>query len=124
MKVHYDYYKTTYADKATLHFTDTDSLIYKIQTENPLLDMINAPEWLTFDIAAALSPQALAELAGGDEEKMKELYEKYKKVKGQLGGMKLETARAAMSEFVGLVAKLYSYQTVDEDGELSSSIKG
>ena len=71
MKVHYDYYKTTYADKATLHFTDTDSLIYKIQTENPLLDMINAPDWIAFDIIAALSPQALAELTGGDEEKSK-----------------------------------------------------
>ena len=63
-------------------------------------------------------------MTGGDEEIMKELHEKYKKVKGQLGGMKLETGRAAMSEFFGLVAKLYSYQTVDEDGELSGSIKG
>ena len=38
--------------------------------------------------------------------------------------MKLETGSAWMLEFIGLVAKLYSYLIVDENGELSFTMKG
>ena len=72
LKVHYDYYKKTYGDKARLVFTDTDSLCYLIQTADPILDMINA-KWPDFDIIGALTPHKMAELCGGDRDKIAKL---------------------------------------------------
>ena len=41
---HYNYIKTKYADKAKLLFTDTDSLMYDIQTEDFYSDISNDVE--------------------------------------------------------------------------------
>lgn len=38
---HYDFIKEKYGDKATLMYTDTDSLLYEIETENIYQDMFD-----------------------------------------------------------------------------------
>ncbi len=45
-KFHYDYIKTKYDDRATLLFTDTDSLCYEIKTDDFYKDISgDVPEW-------------------------------------------------------------------------------
>ena len=106
LKVHYDYYKKTYGDKARLVFTDTDSLCYEIQTRDPIVDMVNA-EWPDFDIIGALTPHKMAELCGGDQAKIEG---RFLANKGKLGAMKLETKQFIMAVFIGLASKLYRFQ--------------
>ena len=60
LELHYNYSKATYGDRATLHFTDTDSLLYRIKTENIIRDMVDAHQ--PFDIVEALTDDVLEEL--------------------------------------------------------------
>jgi hypothetical protein len=39
-RFHYDYMKTKYCERASFHFTDTDSLTYLVKTDDMYLDMI------------------------------------------------------------------------------------
>ena len=48
---HYDYIKTKYGHRAKLLFTDTDSLMYEIQTEDFYTDIANGVDRL-FDTSA------------------------------------------------------------------------
>ena len=104
---HYNYIKPKYGNNAKLLFTDTDSLMYEIQTEyfykdiikdvNNRFDTSDYPENHPSGIPTGIN----------------------KKV---LGKFKDEAAGKIIKEFVGLRAKLYSYK-MDEGGE-SKKCKG
>ncbi len=87
---HYDCMKSLYGDRAKLLMTDTDSLIYDIETEDLYDDMVNNLHW--FDTS--------------DYPKNHSAYsEVNKKV---LGKFKDETNGNPIVEFVGLRPKMYS----------------
>ncbi len=75
MQLHYSYYKPRYGDRARVCFTDTDSLLYHITTENLLQDMVedtvNGKQ--AFDLASSLTPEVLERLEPA-EEKRREHY--------------------------------------------------
>ena len=92
---HYNYIKKKYRDKACLLFTDTDSLMYEIQTEDFYRDIGPDVERL-FDTSNYSSDHTSGIKAGVN-----------KKVPGMF---KDETGGKQVLEFVGLRAKLYSYR--------------
>ena len=87
---HYNYIKVKYDNKATLLFTDTDSLCYIIQTKDIYKDMQEDSE--LFDTSEYPSDHFLFSTRN-------------KKV---LGKMKDETHGVPIEEFVGLRPKMYS----------------
>ena len=104
---HYNYIKPKYGDKAKLLFTDTDSLMYEIETEDFYKD-------ISEDIKDRFDTSDYPEnhpsgIPTGINKKM-------------LGMFKDEAAGKIIKEFVGLRAKLYSYK-MDEGGE-SKKCKG
>lgn len=101
---HYNFVKAKYGSRAKLLFTDTDSLCYKIQTGNIYIDM--GEDIHLFDTS--------------DYPKGHFLYTtSNKKV---LGKMKDELNAEAMTEFVGLRPKLYSFLTGDEEKKTAKGI--
>lgn len=102
---HYHYIKQRYGDRAKLLFTDTDSLMYCLQTTDVYADMLPDGEEL-FDTS--------------DYPKDHPLYStKNKKV---IGKMKDETAGIPIREFVGLRPKMYSFLL--EGGKEKKTAKG
>ena len=104
---HYNYIKPKYGDKAKLLFTDTDSLMYEIKTEDFYKD-------ITEDVKDRFDTSDYPEnhpsgIPTGENKKV-------------LGMFKDEAAGKIIKEFVGLRAKLYSYK-MDEGGE-SKKCKG
>ena len=104
---HYNYIKPKYEDKAKLLFTDTDSLMYEIETEDFYKD-ISGDVKNRFDTSDYPENHPSGIPTGIN-----------KKV---LGMFKDETAGKIIKEFVGLRAKLYSFK-MDEGGE-SKKCKG
>ena len=98
---HYNYIKPKYGDKAKLLFTDTDSLMYEIETEDFYKD-ISEDVKDRFDTSDYPENHPSGIPTGIN-----------KKV---LGMFKDEAAGKIIKEFVGLRAKLYSYK-MDERGE-------
>ena len=98
---HYNYIKPKYGDKAKLLFTDTDSLMYEIETEDFYKD-ISEDVKDRFDTSDYPENHPSGIPTGIN-----------KKV---LGMFKDEAAGKIIKEFVGLRAKLYSYK-MDEGGE-------
>ena len=104
---HYNYIKPKYGDKAKLLFTDTDSFLYEIQTEdfykdisgdvNKRFDTSDYPENHPSGIPTGIN----------------------KKV---LGMFKDEVAGKIIKEFVGLRSKLYSF--IMEEGKENKKCKG
>ena len=104
---HYKYIKPKYGNKAKLLFTDTDSFLYEIQTEDfykdiagdvrDRFDTSDYPEGHPSGIPTGIN----------------------KKV---LGVFKDETAGKVIKEFVGLRAKLYSYKM--DEGKENKRCKG
>ena len=92
---HYNYIKKKYGDKAKLLFTDTDSLMYEIQTEDFYKD-INGDVKVRFD-TSDYPPNHPSGIPAGCNKKV-------------LGMFKDEVAGKIIDEFVGLRAKLYSYK--------------
>ena len=92
---HYNYIRQKYEDKAKLLFTDTDSLMYEIQTEDFYKD-ISADVERRFDTSNYPSNHSSSIPVGAN-----------KKV---LGKMKDEVGGEIIEEFMGLRAKLYSYK--------------
>ena len=104
---HYNYIKPKYEDKAKLLFTDTDSLMYEIKTEDFYKD-ISGDVKDRFDTSDYPQNHPSGIPTGIN-----------KKV---LGMMKDEAAGKIIKEFVGLRAKLYSF--VMDDGEETKKCKG
>ena len=104
---HYNYIKLKYGNKAKLLFTDTDSLMYLIETKDFFKD-------ISEDIKDRFDTSDYPEnhpsgIPTGINKKV-------------LGMFKDEAAGKIIKEFVGLRAKLYSYK-MDEGGE-SKKCKG
>ena len=104
---HYNYIKKKYGDKAKLLLTDTDSLIYEIQTEDFYKD-ISGDVKDRFDTSGYPSDHPSGIPSGFN-----------KKV---LGMFKDEVNGDIIDEFVGLRAKLYSYKMFE--GKESKKCKG
>ena len=104
---HYNYIKKKYGDKAKLLFTDTDSLMYEIKTEDFYKD-ISGDVKDRFD-TSDYPPNHPSGIPTGCNKKV-------------LGVFKDEIAGRIMEEFVGLRAKLYSYKMFE--GEESKKCKG
>ena len=104
---HYNYIKPKYGDKAKLLFTDTDSLMYEIETEDFYKD-ISGDVKNRFDTSDYPENHPSGIPTGIN-----------KKV---LGMFKDEAAGKIIKEFVGLCAKLYSFK-MEEGGE-SKRCKG
>ena len=104
---HYNYIKQKYGDKAKLLLTDTDSLMYEIQTEDFYND-ISGDLKDRFDTSGYPSDHPSGIPSGFN-----------KKV---LGMFKDEVNGNVIDEFVGLRAKLYSYKMFE--GKESKKCKG
>ena len=96
----YDYIKPKYGDKANLLYTETDSLIYEIETEDFYQDINpDVERWFNTSNIPSDHPSGIK---SGINKKVPG------KIKDELGG-KIKT------EFVGLRAKSYSYKTLDDE---------
>ena len=104
---HYKYIKPKYGDKAKLLFTDTDSFLYEIQTEDFYKD-ISGDVKDRFDTSDYPEGHPSGIPTGVN-----------KKV---LGMFKDEAAGKVIKEFVGLRAKLYSYKM--DEGKENKRCKG
>ena len=104
---HYNYIKRKYGEKAKLLFTDTDSLMYEIETEDFYKD-ISEDVKDRFDTSDYPENHPSGIPTGIN-----------KKV---LGMFKDEAAGKIIKEFVGLRAKLYSF--IMEDGKEKKRCKG
>ena len=104
---HYKYIKTKYGNKAKLLFTDTDSFLYEIQTEDFYKD-ISGDVKDRFDTSNYPKNHPSVIVTGIN-----------KKV---LGMFKDEAAGKNIKEFVGLRAKLYSFKM--EEGKENKKCKG
>ena len=104
---HYNYIKKKYGDEAKLLFTDTDSLMYEIKTEDFYKD-ISGDVKDRFD-TSDYPPNHPSGIPTGCNKKV-------------LGVFKDEVAGRYIEEFVGLRAKLYSYKMFE--GKESKKCKG
>ena len=104
---HYNYIMQKYGDKARLLFTDTDSLMYEIQTEDFYKD-ISKDVKDRFD-TSDYPPNHPSGIPSGLNKKV-------------LGRFKDEVGGKVIDEFVGLRAKLYSYKMFE--GEETKKCKG
>ena len=110
---HYDFMKKHYpASKSTLNFTDTDSLLYSVETEDIHRDMVKHAEHFDFsnfpDSHRAFKGKSALEIADLKEQNNK-----------TVGKMKDEAGGEVILEFVGLRAKAYAFlqETWDVDEE-------
>ena len=103
---HYDYIKPKYGEKIQLLMTDTDSLIYEIETDDFYKDIENDIK-TKFDTSAYPADHKGVKLRTN------------KKV---IGMMKDETAGQEIAEYVGLRSKLYSNKM--DDGKAEKRCKG
>jgi len=97
---HYNYIKPKYGDKAQLLYSDTDSLIYEIETDDVYSDISGDVE-AKFDTSEYPTEFIVKGFPVGKNKKV-------------IGMFKDEVMGKQIEEFVGLKPKLYSYK-VDED---------
>ena len=96
--MNYGYIKNKCGNNSRLLFTDTDSLMYEVKTEDVYEDFSNDKEMFDFSNYSTKS----------------KYYDNSNKL--VFGKMKDETVGVAIEEFVGLKPKMYSY-LVDDDSE-------
>jgi hypothetical protein len=114
---HYNFIKKNYpGEDSKLCFTDTDSFLYKLKTDNVYKDMLQHKEWFDF---SEYSPDHAC-FIGMDKDKVEQIRMQNKKV---VGKFKDELNGHAMKEFVGLRAKTYSFR-YNESSEEVKKLKG
>ena len=99
---HYMYTKPKYKEKAKLLFTDTDSLMYEIETED-FYKYISPDVRDKFDTSNCPKDHPSPGIETGVNQKVIGLF------KDEAGGL-------VITEFVGLRAKLFSFKTAIADG--------
>ena len=99
---HYNYIKEKYGNKAELLFTDTDSLMFQIYTDDFYKDII--PDILTKFDTSDYPPNHKSGIPTGVNKKV-------------IGMFKDEVAGKQITCFVGLRPKLYSFR-IEEDKEV------
>ena len=99
---HYNYIKEKYGNKAELLFTDTDSLMFQIYTDDFYKDII--PDILTKFDTSDYPPNHKSGIPTGVNKKV-------------IGMFKDEVAGKQITCFVGLRPKLYSFR-IEEDREV------
>ena len=99
---HYSYIKKKYNNKAELLFTDTDSLMYQIQTKDFYRD-ISSDVHLKFD-TSDYPPSHPSGIPTGFNKKV-------------IGMFKDEVAGRQITHFIGLTPKLYSFK-IEEDKDV------
>ena len=104
---HYNYIKPKYGSKANLLYTDTDSLMYEIETEDFYKD-ISGDVKDRFD-TSDYPPNHPSGIPTGCNKKV-------------LGVFKVEVGGRIIEKFVGLRAKLYSHKLFE--GEENKKCKG
>ena len=104
---HYNYIKKKYRDKAELMFTDTDSLLYQIHTDDFYRDISN--DILEKFDTSDYPPDHESGILTGVNKKV-------------IGKFKDEVAGRQITKFVGLRPKLYTFKI--EDGSLTKKCKG
>ena len=119
MDFHYDFVKRQYpGTKSTLAFTDTDSLLYEIETDNIYADMRQHHE--QFDLSNYPDDHQI--FRNDTPDTIKWLKSKNKKV---VGKMKDEAGGDAILQFVGLRAKAYAFLQETNGGIVESKkLKG
>ena len=106
---HYNYIKQKYEDKSKLLFTDTDSLMYEIQTEDFYKDISDDVKH-RFD-TSDYPPNHPSGIPSGVNKKV-------------LGMFKDEAGGKVIDEFVGLRAELYSYKMLEcEESKKCKGVK-
>ena len=103
-KFHYDYIKNKYDNKSKLLFTDTDSLIYEIKTEDVYEDFSCDEEMFDFSNYSTKSKYH------DDSNKL------------VIGKMKDETGGVGIEEFVGLKPKIYSFLVDNNDHKKATDV--
>ena len=110
---HYTYIKPKYGDKVKLLYTDTDSLMYEIETEDFYRD-------ISGDVEARFDTSDFdKDHPSGIPDGYTDTIGKNKKL---IGMMKDEAAGKIITEFSALRAKLYSYRMDGEDYKKSVKV--
>ena len=94
-KLHYDTFKAYFNDKIQLIYTDTDSLIYEIETNDLSTDLSNLSDVMDFS----------------NYDKSDPLYSSSNHRK--IGYLKDEMGGKPIHEFIGIKPKLYAFKTDD-----------
>ena len=105
---HYEYTKRKYGDKAELLFTDTDSLMYEIETEDFYKDI--SPDVQTMFDTSNYPPNHPSGIETGVNKKV-------------IGLMKDEAGGEIITKFVGLRAKNYSFLLGNKEQKKCKGIK-
>ena len=105
---HYEYIKVKYGDKAELLFTDTDSLMCEIETEDFYKDI--SPDVHSMFDTSNYSPKHPSGIETGVNKKV-------------IGLMKDEAGGEIITKFVGLRAKNYSFVCDDTENKKCKGIK-
>ena len=103
-KFHYDYIKCKYGNSSRLLFTDTDSLMFEIKTEDVYKGFSNDKEMFDYSNYYAKS----------------EYYDDSNKL--VVGKMKDETGGVTIKELVGLKPKIHSYLVDDTSGHKKQGV--
>jgi len=106
---HYTYIKPKYGDKVKLLYTDTDSLMYEIETEDFYRDTSDDAE-ARFDTSDFDKDHPSGIPTGKNKKKL-------------IGMMKDEAAGKIITEFAALTAKQYSYRMDGEDYKKCKGVK-
>ena len=101
--------KQKYGNKAQLLFTDTDSLMYWVETEDIYADMVEDADLYDMSNFDTAHPQYKPE---------------FQQNKAVVGLMKDEASGNPITEFIGLRPKMYSFQAVKVKPDGTTEIFG